>query len=106
MCKCNMLNRNSNGYVALCPSCNSIQVRFDNILLTFTRDEFERFHSFVIFELNKDLSGVDLDEKLYLYHTESASVNMILSPSDLQRLDELISPAEIVLKAAEIIFQN
>lgn len=92
------------GYVILCRGCDSIQVAFGNILLTWNRTDFYDFLEFVkrmISETPIDPSTIN--KKTLAIPVPCEGVRILLSPRELQQLHNMLDSAETELQSQQLM---
>ena len=92
------------GYVILCRGCDSIQVAFGNVLLTWNRPDFYDFFQFIKRMFNE--TPVDpgvVNKKTLAIPVPCEGVRILLSPRELQQLHQMLDTAETELQSQQLM---
>ncbi|AEV98898.1 hypothetical protein A4D02_10125 [Niastella koreensis] len=88
------------GYVILCRACDSIQVAFGNLLLTWNRPDFYDFFQFVKRMFNESpIDAATIDRKTLAIPVPCDGVRILLSTRELQQLHQMLDMAETELQS-------
>jgi len=92
------------GYVILCRGCDSIQVAFGNILLTWNRTDFYDFFQFVKRMIGETtIDPATINKKTLAIPVPCEGVRILLSPRELQQLHNMLDSAETELQSQQLI---
>lgn len=92
------------GYVVLCRGCDSIQVAFGNVLLTWNRPDFYDFYHFI--KRMRDETPIDpaaVNRKSLAIPVPCEGVRILLSPRELQQLHNMLDSAETELQSQQLM---
>ena len=105
MCSYQTLYYNDeSGYVILCRACDSIQVAYGNILLTWNRPDFYDFFHFIKRMNNETPIDVDaINKKTLAIPVPCEGVRILLSPRELQQLHHMLDTAESEWQSQQLI---
>lgn len=92
------------GYVVLCQGCNSIQVAFGNILLTWSRPDFYDFYTFIkrMFQ-ETPIDVAAINRKTLAIPVPCDGVRVLLSTRELQQLHHMLDMAETELQSQQLM---
>ena len=92
------------GYVILCRGCDSIQVAFGNILLTWNRTDFYDFFQFVKRMIGETpIDPATINKKTLDIPVPCEGVRILLSPRELQQLHNMLDSAETELQSQQLM---
>jgi hypothetical protein len=92
------------GYVILCRGCDSIQVAFGNVLLTWNRPDFYDFYNFIKRMLNETpIDPATVNKKTLAIPVPCEGVRILLSPRELQQLHNMLDSAETELQSQQLM---
>ncbi|OQP59747.1 hypothetical protein A3860_36320 [Niastella vici] len=92
------------GYVILCHACDSIQVAFGNILLTWNRPDFYDFYEFITRMLNETpIDDAAINKKTLAIPVPCEGVRILLSLRELQQLHQMLDTAETELQSQQLM---
>ncbi len=92
------------GYVILCRRCDSIQVAFGNVLLTWNRPDFYDFYHFIKRMFNETpIDAATVNKKTLAIPVPCEGVRILLSPRELQQLHNMLDSAETELQSQQLI---
>lgn len=104
MCSYQTLFHNDEaGYVIHCLGCNSVQIAFGNVMLTWHRDDFSGFCHYIqkmIDELPQDYRP---NHKSIVIPFPCDGIKVLVSPRELQELHQMLDVAESELKSLEFM---
>src|SRR5688572_9732677 len=91
----NLFYDDESGYVILCKGCDSLQVAFGNILLTWNRPDFYDFYHFIKRMFNETpIDPAAMNKKTLAVPVPCDGVRILLSPRELQQLHHMLDMAE------------
>ena len=92
------------GYVVLCQGCNSIQVAFGNILLTWNRPDFYDFYHFIkrMFQ-ETPIDVAAINKKTLAIPVPCEGVRILVSTRELQQLHHMLDMAETELQSQQLM---
>jgi len=92
------------GYVILCSACDSIQVAFGNMLLTWNRPDFYDFFRFIKRMFNETpIDVAAINKKTLAIPVPCEGVRILLSPRELQQLHHMLDTAESELQSQQLM---
>jgi hypothetical protein len=92
------------GYVVLCRGCDSIQVAFGNVLLTWNRPDFYDFYNFIKRMFNETpIDPAVINRKSLAIPVPCEGVRVLLSPRELQQLHNMLDAAETELQSQQLM---
>jgi hypothetical protein len=92
------------GYVILCRACDSIQVAFGNLLLTWNRPDFYDFFQFIKRMFNEPPIDVTaFNKKTLAIPVPCEGVRLLLSTRELQQLHHMLDMAETELQSQQLM---
>jgi hypothetical protein len=92
------------GYVILCRGCDSIQVAFGNILLTWNRTDFYDFYDFIKRMFNETpIDPATINKKTLAIPVPCEGVRILLSSRELQTLHNMLDSAETELQSQQLM---
>lgn len=92
------------GYVILCRGCDSIQVAFGNLLLTWTRSDFYDFFNFIKRMFSEtSIDPATINKKTLAIPVPCEGVRLLLSARELQQLHTMLDSAETELQSQQLI---
>ena len=92
------------GYVILCRACDSIQVAFGNILLTWNRPDFYDFYHFIKRMFNETpIDDAAINKKTLAIPVPCEGVRILLSARELQQLHQMLDTAETELQSQQLM---
>jgi hypothetical protein len=92
------------GYVILCRGCDSIQVAFGNVLLTWNRPDFYDFFHFIKRMFNETpIDPAVINKKTLAIPVPCEGVRVLLSPRELQQLHNMLDSAETELQSQQLM---
>lgn len=92
------------GYVILCRGCDSIQVAFGNVLLTWNRPDFYDFYHFIKRMFSETpIDAATVNKKTLAIPVPCEGVRILLSPRELQQLHTMLDSAETELQSQQLI---
>ena len=92
------------GYVILCRACDSIQVAFGNILLTWNRPDFYDFYEFIKRMFNETpIDVATINKKTLAIPVPCEGVRILLTPRELQQLHHMLDTAETELQSQQLM---
>jgi len=91
------------GYVVRCPECEKIQVGYGNLMVTFSRGDFDDFRWW----LKKIKNDQDLSQsrtlRCIVIPTPCEGMKLLLSLRELTDFDNMLETADTELKSLELI---
>lgn len=104
MCSYQTLFHNDHsGYVIHCRECNSIQVAYGNVLLTWHREDFSGFCRYVQ-QIKDDLpADYRPDHKSVVIPIPCEGIRVLLSARELDELQQMLDAAETELQSLELM---
>lgn len=99
-----LFHDDESGYVILCRGCDSIQVAFGNLLLTWSRADFYEFFQFIKRMFNEtpiDVTGIN--RKTLAIPVPCDGVRILLSVRELQQLHYMLDLAETELQSQQLM---
>lgn len=92
------------GYVILCRGCDSIQVAYGNVLLTWSRPDFYDFFHFIKRMFNETpVDPAVINKKTLAVPVPCEGVRILLSPRELQQLHKMLDAAETELQSQQLM---
>lgn len=91
------------GYVIHCLGCDSIQVAFGNVLLTWNRPDFYDFYHFIKRTSLEQPADVLPNRKTLAIPVPCDGVRLILSPRELEQLHHMLDTAETELQSLQLM---
>lgn len=91
------------GYVIHCTGCNSIQVAFGNILLTWNRTDFYDFYRYIKQLFIETPNDIPANKKTLAIPVPCEGIRLLLSPRELQQLNHMLDTAESELQSLQLI---
>jgi len=99
-----LFHNDESGYVILCRACDSIQVAFGNILLTWNRPDFYDFFQFIKRMFNETPFDIaTINKKTLAIPVPCEGVRILLSPRELQQLHQMLDTAESELQSQQLM---
>ncbi|THU38411.1 hypothetical protein FAM09_17225 [Niastella caeni] len=93
-----------NGYVIHCKGCDSLQVAFGNVLLTWNRPDFYDFYHFIKRIFNETpIDPAAMNKKTLAIPVPCDGVRILLSPRELQQLHHMLDMAETELQSQQLM---
>ncbi|MCH5600525.1 DUF6686 family protein [Niabella ginsengisoli] len=102
-CDFQSLYYGEDGYVVRCKQCGHYQVAFVSTMLTLSEADFYVFCKQVNYKAAQSYSNVNHDSKIIMIATPSQDVHLILTPSELSRLQKTLEAADNEIKAQELL---
>lgn len=100
-CRFEVLAHNANGYIVCCTDCGSKQIAFGMMAMTFSVDDFDRFHRSV-YDVKKSTEADLLSmQKTIRMAVGAPHIRMALNAGEAAQLLELLDEA-----AATSVFNN
>lgn len=92
------------GYVVLCQGCNSIQVAFGNVLLTWRRSDFYDFYHLIkrMFQ-ETPIDVATLNKKTLAIPVPCDGVRILLTTREMQQLHHMLDMAETELQSQQLM---
>jgi hypothetical protein len=105
MCSYQTLYYNDeSGYVILCRACDSIQVAFGNLLLTWNRVDFYDFFQFIKRMFHEtSIEAASINKKILAIPVPCEGVRILLSTRELQQLHQMLDMAETELQSQQLM---
>lgn len=92
------------GYVILCRACDSIQVAFGNLLLTWNKPDFYEFFQFIKRVCNETpIDVAACHKKTLAIPVPCEGVRLLLSTRELQQLLHMLDMAETELQSQQLM---
>jgi len=92
------------GYVVLCQGCDSIQVAFGNMLLTWNRPDFYDFYHFIkrMFQ-ETPIDMATINKKTLAIPVPCDGVRILLTTREMQQLHHMLDMAETELQSQQLM---
>jgi hypothetical protein len=103
-----LFHQDDTGYVIHCRGCDTIQVAYGNVLLTWRRADFYDFCRYIR-QMKEELSqDIRVNHKSLVIPVPCEGVKIILSPRELQEWHRMLDAAETELQSQELmqLFQD
>jgi len=99
-----LFHDDESGYVVLCQGCNSIQVAFGNLLLTWNYPDFYDFYHFIkrMFQ-ETPIDVAAINKKTLAIPVPCDGVRILLSTRELQQLHHMLDMAETELQSQQLM---
>lgn len=91
------------GYVIQCLQCNKFQLGFGMLCINFSTSDFQRFSDQVGHALQTTPAQVSRNSKSIMLRTDHSSINMILSPRELEDLHHILESADNEIRAESLL---
>lgn len=91
------------GYVVHCEECNTIQIAFGNLLVTFCRPDFFKFVQWMGEENEKYADAELIHTRNIILPTPCEGMKMMMSRAELNDLHGMLDAAEAELSALEMM---
>ena len=99
-----LFHNDESGYVILCRACDSIQVAFGNILLTWNRPDFYDFYHFIKRMNNETpIDVAAINKKMLAIPVPCEGVRILLSLREMQQLHQMLDAAETELQSQQLM---
>ena len=94
---------NKSGYVIRCEECENLQVTFGNIIITFGKEDFNKFIGVVKDLRAKQQPEADIVVKSIIIPTPCDGVRLLFSYRELQELENMLEAADSELQSLELL---
>jgi hypothetical protein len=91
------------GYVIQCIGCDSIQVAFGNILLTWNRPDFYEFYQFIKHSFQEHPADFPPNKKAIVVPVPCDGIRLLLSLRELEQLHHMLDAAESELQSQQLM---
>lgn len=91
------------GYVIHCLGCDSIQVAFGNVLLTWNRADFYDFFQYVKHLFANTPNDIPVNKKSLAIQIPCEGIRLLLSPRELNQLHHMLDNAETELQSQQLM---
>ena len=94
---------NSIGYVVECSQCRKIQTGFGNLMVTFSKEDFEKFRAYLMTAVENRQPNADRKIKSIAIRTATEGICFLLSEDELMGLQQMIEYADTEMKTAGLV---
>jgi len=101
-CKPDTLLKEKEFHVTCCKRCGRVGMWYQQVLIGFSRKDFESWCSYVRGSRNKNICLQDGDERIVLA-TPSADINLVLTRDKYRELCDGLGQSLLMLEAMELI---
>jgi hypothetical protein len=91
------------GYVILCKGCDSIQVAFGNVMLTWSQPDFYDFYNHVIQLQQETPADFPPNKKSIAIPVPCEGVRILLTARELNQLHHMLDTAETELQSQQLM---
>jgi hypothetical protein len=91
------------GYVIHCKGCDSIQVGFGNMLLTWSRPDFYDFYHFIKRMFLETPNDIPVNKKSLAIPVPCEGVRLLVSVRELEQLHQMLDTAESELQSQQLM---
>jgi hypothetical protein len=91
------------GYVVECNQCQKIQAGFGNLMVTFTRRDFDTFRLYLLKLNNNSQPCSNKKIKSIVIHTPAEGICFLLSEDELLGLLQMVEYADTEMKTEGLI---
>jgi hypothetical protein len=104
MCRYQTLYHNDKtGFAIRCEECMKIQVAYSNLVITFEREDFDRFHSWVKKINANQCAPVSPAVRSIMIPSPCQGIQLLLSYNELNELCVMLDEADTELQSLELI---
>lgn len=104
MCSYQTLFHNDEaGYVIHCRGCNSVQVAYGNVMLTWNRLDFTDFCQYIQKIVDDLPTDYRPNHKSVVIPVPCEGIRILLSPRELNELQQMLDVAETELQQQELV---
>jgi hypothetical protein len=98
-----LFHKDDCGYAVRCSTCESIQVGFGNLMLTFSTPDFEFFRQWLKQIIEETVAPPDNTLRCIVVPSPCEGVKLLLSMRELIAFDEMLESSDAELKSLEMI---
>jgi len=91
------------GYVICCEGCENLQVTFGNIIVTFSKADFNQFTGHVKKLITQQHPASDIAVKSIIIPTACDGIRLLLNYRELQELEHMLDAADTELQSLQLI---
>jgi hypothetical protein len=91
------------GYIVKCRACEKLQVGFNNLVMTFSIEEFEAFKNWIGRIKDNCVDGQDERVRSVVIPTPCEGMKLLLSPKELNSFNNMLEAADSELKSLELL---
>jgi hypothetical protein len=104
MCSYQTLYQNDRaGYIIRCEECAKIQVAYGNLLMSFEREDFDSFHSWIKKIQANQQTPLSATVRSIMIPSPCQGMRLLLSYNELNELCNMLDEADTELKSLELI---
>jgi hypothetical protein len=91
------------GYVVQCTECENIQVVFGNVVMTYSREDFDDFRCWIKNISDNQPSGQNPMIRCIMIQAPCQGIQLLLSAAELQELCIMLESADTELRSLQLI---
>ena len=105
-CMCNyqtLFHDDSLGYIVRCNECEKIQLGYGNMVITFGREDFDAFRSWLLRIADEQDPAISSGLRCILIPTPCEGMKLLLSRRELGEFITMLETADIELQSLDLL---